>query len=170
MRKRRQLQEGASYHVVSRANRKEVIFKAPEIKELFMQTVRRAKKKYQFSIKNFCIMGNHYHFIIKPLNDENLSNIMRWILSVFAMQFNRYYDLTGHVWNERFKSKIIQSFSQYLATFVYIAKNPVRAKMVENVADYEYSGMSLIYRGQLDILERPPNEFLRQVWGKLRRN
>jgi putative transposase len=168
MRKPRQLQYGASYHVVSRVNRKEVIFKTPEIQEMFMEVIRRAKKKYRFTIKNFCIMGNHYHFIIKPLNNESLSAIMQWVLSVFAMQYNKTFGLTGHVWNERFKSKIIHSFLQYLATFVYIANNPVRAKMVQYATDYKYSGMSLIYKGQLDILERPPNDFLRRVWMKLR--
>jgi REP element-mobilizing transposase RayT len=164
MRKPRKLKEGASYHVLSRANRKEMIFSSVEVKELFMETLRRAKRKFQFSIKNFCIMGNHYHMIIKPHGNESLSKIMQWILSVFAIKFNRRFGFTGHVWNDRFMSKIMHSFRQYLTTFIYIALNPVRAQAAERATDYEYNGITFLYKGNLDMLERPPNPVLRRVW------
>lgn len=131
MRKPRELKEGASYHVISRANRKEMILNSDEVKEMFLEVIRRAQKKYKFLIKNFCIMGNHYHLIIKPLGKESLSKIMQWILSTFALKFNRMFGLTGHVWNDRFTSKILYSYMQYLTTFVYIANNPVRASLAE---------------------------------------
>ena len=60
------LQEGATYHVTAKINRGEHIFESDEIKNLFMDTVKRAKKKYKFSIKNFVIMNNHIHFLIEP--------------------------------------------------------------------------------------------------------
>lgn len=164
MRKRRDLVTGAYYHVVSRANRKEMIFNSPEIKEMFLEVIRRAKKKFCFSITNFCIMGNHFHLIIQPHTGESLSKIMQWILSVFALKFNRFFNYTGHVWYDRFTSKVIRSFHQYLITFLYIAKNPIRAKIVENPLDYEYNGIRFFQKGILDILERPPNSFLTTAW------
>ena len=167
MRKPRKLQQNASYHVISRANRKEMIFNSDEVKEIFLEVIRRARKKYRFVIKNFCIMGNHYHLIIKPLKNVSLSKIMQWILSTFALRFNRLFGLTGHVWNDRFMSKIIHSYLQYLTTFVYIANNPVRAGITEWPGDYPYSGVAFFQKGILDILERPPNDFLRRVWGRL---
>lgn len=167
MRKPRELKAGASYHVISRANRKEMIFGSDDVKEMFLEVIRRAKTKYHFLIKNFCIMGNHYHLIIKPLNNENLSHIMRWILSVFAMKFNRKFHLCGHVWQDRFISKIIHSYQQYLTTFFYIACNPIRAEITKCATDYEYSGISFIQKGVLDILERPPTDFLRRIWKRL---
>ena len=170
MRKRRELVAEARYHVVSRANRKEMIFNSPQIKEMFLEVVRKAKIKYRFSISNFCIMGNHFHFIIQPHKDQNLSKIMQWILSVFALRFNRFFNYTGHVWHDRFTSKVIKSFHQYVATFLYIARNPVRAKITENPTDYEYNGISFMQRGTLDILERPPNDFLTSIWIQLNCN
>jgi REP element-mobilizing transposase RayT len=164
MRKPRKLKQGASYHVIARANRSEMIFNSPKIKEMFMEVVRRAKGKYRFEVRNFCIMGNHIHLILKPLQDQNLSAIMQWILSVFAMKFNRLFGYIGHVFYDRFKSKIIKSFHQYLTTFVYIAKNPVRANITECATDFAYNGITFLYKGQLDILERPPNPLLRRVW------
>ncbi len=52
-------------------------------------------------------MGNHFHLIIRPQKNENLSRIMQWILSVFALKFNRLFTYSGHVWYDRFTSKII---------------------------------------------------------------
>lgn len=167
MRKPRETREGASYHVISRTNRKEMILNSDLIKELFLRVIRRAKKKFNFSVKNFCIMGNHYHLIIKPHENESISKIMQWILGTFAMCFNKMLNLTGHVWNDRFMSKIIYSYFQYLKTFIYIANNPVDAGLVQSPVDFRFSGISFIQKGILDILERPPNDFLRQVWKTL---
>lgn len=168
MRKPRELVNGASYHVVARANRKEMIFLTPGIKEMFLHQVKIAQKRYQFTIKNFCIMGNHFHFIIKPLKDENLSDIMQWILSVFARNYNRRQNLVGHVWYDRFRSKVIRSFHQYLLTFLYISNNPVRAGISKRAIDYEYNGISFLKNGYISILERPPNAFLNIIWTQLR--
>ncbi len=71
-------------------------------------------------------MDNHIHFILKPLKNESLSSIMQWVLGVFAQKYNRTFDQHGHVWYDRFKSKIIKDFRQYLHTFIYISNNRSR--------------------------------------------
>jgi putative transposase len=109
MRKPRELRAGARYHVTARANRKEMILDRGAMKELFLSVVRRAKLKYDFRIENFCIMGDHFHLIIQPGRGESLAAIMRWILSVFAMTYDRVQGLTGHIWGCRFFSRIIES-------------------------------------------------------------
>ena len=96
------LRDGARYHVIARANRKEMILDSGVMKGLFLETVARAKQKYKFRVENFCIMGNHFHMIVQPLHGESLSAIMRWIMSVFAMKWNRIHHVTGHVWGNRF--------------------------------------------------------------------
>lgn len=168
MRKARKKKLGASYHVFSRAIRGEKIFASSLVKEIFMEVVRRAKKKYKFEIRNFCIMGSHYHFIMKPLGNEDISKINQWIKSVFGRRFNLMYGYFGHVFAERFQSVIIHSFHQYLITFIYVSMNPVKALLAETPTDYEYNGITYLQKGILDIMERPPNWFLRLVWGWLR--
>lgn len=164
MRKTRDIKPNASYHVIARVNRKELILNNSEIKEMFLEVIRRSKKKFSFIVKNFCIMGNHVHLIVKPMKKESLSRIMQWILSVFAIKFNKMFNYIGHVWYDRFKSKIINNFLQYLRTFVYISNNPIRAKIVKNAVDFEYNGISFIQKGFLDILERPSNKILKKIW------
>ena len=73
MRKPRQLLEGARYHVSARINRKEMLLDPSGIKTMFLEVVKRAKLKYGFKIENFCIMGNHFHFIMQP--DEGVSPV-----------------------------------------------------------------------------------------------
>lgn len=167
MRRARKKKPGASYHIFSRAVRGEKIFDLPGARKMFMKVIRRAKKKFKFEMYNFCIMGSHYHFIMKPLGDEDISKIMQWIKSVFARKFNKAFGYFGHVFAERFKSVIIHSFKQYLDTFIYVALNPVKAQLAESATDYEYSGLTFLQKGILDILERPPTEFLHVVWKEI---
>jgi putative transposase len=160
MRKPRELAEGARYHVTARANRREMILDTSAMKELFLSVVKRAKAKYDFRLENFCIMGNHFHFVIKPGNDENLSAIMRWILSVFAMAYNKIKGFTGHVWGCRFFSRIIASLRELLQVFGYIDGNPVKAGQVDDRREWRWGGLWHDRTGCRDLIEAPPDWLL----------
>ncbi len=118
-----------------------MILSSSAMKELFLTTVRCAKRKYTFRLENFCIMGNHFHFVIQPGRGQNLSAIMRWILSVFAMSFNKIMGYTGHVWGDRFYSRIIASLRSLLEVFEYIDSNPVRSKLVTDRREWRWGGL-----------------------------
>ncbi|HRY53976.1 MAG TPA: transposase [Spirochaetia bacterium] len=155
MRKPRELREGARYHVTARANRREMIFAPSAMKEHFLEVVRRAKAKYDFRMENFCIMGNHFHFIIQPGKGESLSAIMQWILSVFAMTYNRIQGVTGHVWGSRFFSRIIGSLRLFIEVYDYIDNNPIRAHQVEDPGEWRWSGLWQDRTGYRGIIEAP---------------
>jgi putative transposase len=155
MRKPRVLREGARYHVSARANRREMIFETDEMKKLFLSVAKEARRKFVFRIENICIMGNHFHFIIRPGWGESLSSIMKWILGVFAIRFNKSYHLTGHVWGERFYSKIIESMRSYFEIFAYIDANPLVAGLVSRAEDWLYSRFHLRVLGFEEILTSP---------------
>lgn len=155
MRHKRKTRSGATYHVVARANRREFILADENIKQLFLDTVQRAKRKYAFTITNICILDNHFHLMITPAADESISDIMRWILSVFAMAFNREHGYIGHVWYDRFKSKIIESLMQFIATFAYISENPVRARIVDRADKYRFGGYALMRDGPAGVITPP---------------
>ena len=130
-----------------------------EIKDLFLSVVKEAKGKYEFRIENFCILGNHFHIIIKPGEGECLSSIMQWILSVFAMRFNRAYNLTGHVWGERFFSQIIANVRQYYKNYIYIDENPKRAGLVDRAQDWLYGRFHLREIGCESLIGTGPPAF-----------
>ncbi len=156
------IQNGATYHVTAKTNRGEFTFHSDEVKELLISVTKEAKKKYRLRIIQYSIMSNHIHFIIKPGKGESLSNIMRWILGVFAIRFNKLFGLNGHVWYDRFKSKIIASFKQMVNTFHYISNNPVKAAICQNPADYLWGGLSELKKGRFRLLD-PPEEWVKLI-------
>ena len=142
MRQTRKIAKGASYHVVSRINHQEMRLDNSAMKMLFLDVVKRAKAKFDFRIENFTVMGNHFHLIIKPENESNLSQIMQWILGVFTMKYNRIHHLKGHLWQDRFFSKIITSFRELISIFNYIDENPVKAGLVSDPRKWRFGGIA----------------------------
>ncbi len=165
MRKTREIYNGAIYHVSAKANRGEFILDSPEIKEMFINILKRAKKKYSFKLKHFCIMNNHIHLLIEPAINTSLSRIMQWILSVFAVKFNKVSGYHGHVWYDRFKSKVIKRIIQYINTFNYISNNPVKAELCQNSTDYKYSGLRYILNRIFDLID-PLDPILANICNK----
>ena len=100
-------------------------------------------------------MSNHVHLLIKPLKGENLSRIMQWILSVFAIYYNKINGLVGHVWLGRFGSKIIKSTKQLINAFKYVSENPVNAGLVNNAFEYKFNGIVFIKLKNFDVIEKP---------------
>ena len=163
MRKARLIQQGATYHIVAKSNRGEFILHSNEMKEMFLRTLEDAKKKFKFKLKHFCIMSNHIHLLLEPAAGTNLSKLMQWVLSVFAIRFNKLFGLIGHVWYDRFKSNIIRSFHHMVRTFEYISNNPVKAGLCEKSSDYAYSGLRELKRGRFRLLD-PPESWITLIF------
>jgi putative transposase len=85
---------------------------------------------------------------------------MQWILSVFAMAFNRLFGLTGHVWGQRFFSNVLVNFLAYLRAFIYIDENPVTACLVKDARDWPFGGLWHNRTGRYDIVG-PPEQYMR---------
>jgi putative transposase len=133
-----------------------MILDEPGMKALFLEVVAKAKERYSFSVENFCIMGNHYHLIVRPSRGTNLSRLMQWIMGVFAMRYNKLHGLTGHIWGQRFFSRIIESLQEYLQISGYIDENPVKAGFVASPGDWPYGGGFHRRGGRHDIVDPLP--------------
>jgi putative transposase len=156
MRKARVLVEGARYHVTARANWQVMILSSSAIKEMFLKVLRDAKRKYAFGIENFCIMRNHVHLVIRPAKGDSLSVIMKWILGVFSLRFNRRVGLKGHAWAERFFSRIITGREDYRRVFEYLQGNPALAGVTPSGLEWRYTGFWHFMAGRTDILGKLP--------------
>ena len=132
-----------------------MIFKSTATRELLLAVIVRAKMKFNFQIKNFCVMDNHVHFIIHPGKGSSLSKIMQWILSVFAKLWNKIHNLSGHVWGERFFSRIIAGIMDMIRMYWFIDENPVKAGLVEKPWNWEYGGLWHHNHGEGSIQEEP---------------
>jgi putative transposase len=101
-------------------------------------------------------MGNHIHFAIRPDKDSSLSKIMQWLLGNYARAWNKAHGVRGHLWGDRFFSKIIKTREGFLRVFVYISRNPVEAKLVGRAEEWEDGGVSHFIKGETGILDMPP--------------
>jgi REP element-mobilizing transposase RayT len=126
--------------VSTKINRDEFIFDA-RFSALFEEIIVRCKKKYSFEIENFEIMGNHVHFMIIPGKNSPLPRIMQWINSVFAKAYNKLTGQSGHVWKERYFSRIIETIEQFIVMFEYLVRNPLKANIVQQAKDFQPSGL-----------------------------
>jgi putative transposase len=156
MRKNRHLEEDAVYHVSVKINRGEMVFNDIAMRRLFLAFVTRAKKRYSFAIYHFCVMGNHVHFAIKPYKGCSLSKIMQWLLGNYAKAWNKAHGVKGHLWGDRFFSKIIRGCRGFLRVFDYISENPVKAGLAGRAENWEFSGVCHFVKGETSILDIPP--------------
>ena len=159
MRKSRQLKPNATYYISATINKEEEIFKTDEIKEMFLQVTYEANTKYSFELTNFCIIDNRIEFILKPIK-ESLSKIMQWILGVFAMRYNHKHHLKGHVWYDRFKSRIIETVEEIEEAFKSVSQKPVVVGLTKKASEYKYCGISLIIKKMFDLIKKPPQNLL----------
>lgn len=143
------LLENAFYHVMSRGNQKQVVFKDNADFEKYLHLLMHYKRKYRFRLYAWCLMPNHVHLILDIDETIQLSKIMQGINLAYALWFNKKYGKVGHLWQGRFKNKNIQKNQYILDCINYIETNPIRSKMINNPLDYRWS--SYRYRTSGDI-------------------
>lgn len=136
---------GAFHHIMSRGNRKMDIFKVPDDRAFFLKLCSIAAKRYNISFYSICLMTNHYHFIVKS-NSGRISLAMQYINGCYAQYFNRKYNLSGHLFQGRFKAVIIRENSHLLEATRYILLNPVRADIVSRPEQYHWSSYNTIIK------------------------
>ncbi|WP_291636092.1 transposase, partial [Clostridium sp.] len=133
--------EGAIYHITTRGNNKNDIFKDEEDFKAYLTTLGEALIYYShtnYELVAYCLMDNHVHLIIKT-GEEPLTRIMRRINSIYTKYFNRKYNYIGHLFQAKYFSKLIESDKQILEASRYVHLNPVKAKMVSIPEKYQWT-------------------------------
>jgi REP element-mobilizing transposase RayT len=122
---------GAIYHVMSRGNGRQNIFRGDVDRQDFLKTLAEACEKTGFQVHAYCLMRNHFHLVVETPNG-NLVAGMKWFLSNYTIRYNHRHRLFGHVFSGRYKALIMDgSGNGYLRTVCdYVHLNPVRAKLL----------------------------------------
>jgi REP element-mobilizing transposase RayT len=129
---------GAIYHVINRGNAGESIFKLNSDRQKFLEYLQKAVERFLLKIHAFCLMDNHFHILLET-QQPNLSRAVQWINVSYAIYFNRKYNRSGHLFHGRFKSILVDADEYLKELSRYIHLNPVRAGLVDQPADYEWS-------------------------------
>jgi putative transposase len=156
MRTLRTIQPGAIYHITARANHKEKVLKSPIAKDLFVETLEKMRRKHDCGVVDFVVMDNHIHLLLQPRGDSSLPAIMKWLLGVYTMNYNRVFKTWGHVWGGRYYSRHINGLIVLANTIVYVDRNPVRAFLADRAEDWEWGGLYIHRGGRREIMGEPP--------------
>ena len=142
---------GAVYHVTSRGDRREPIFEDDVDREALLATVEQAMERFDAEVLAYCLMGNHYHFVLHT-RQANLSLLMRHVNGVYTQSFNRRHGKVGHLFQGRFKAILVDRDAYLIQLCPYVELNPVRAGMVAEPAAWPWSS----YRAHTGQAESPP--------------
>ena len=133
------LLDNACYHIITRANQKQRIFRNEcDFKE-YLERLYKYKTRHGFKLYGFCLMPNHVHMLGEVEEKENLSGFMHDLSRSYTAYFNKKYQNVGYLWQGRFKSKIIIKDRYFVNCINYIELNPVRADIVKTPMEYRWS-------------------------------
>lgn len=123
------------------------LFKEKEDKIKYFSLIKKSQLKYRFKVYAYCLMNNHGHLIIDPAGAD-ISKIMHGINFSYARYFNKKYKRYGHVFQDRFKSKVVDTDRYMITLSAYIHNNPKDIVGYENnVKDYPFSSFKEYIKG-----------------------
>lgn len=135
--------DGACYHLIIRGNQKQKVFISDDDYYLYLNKLKKYKKRFKFNLYGYCLIPNHIH-LIGELNGGNnsLSKFMQGLNRSYTAYFNNTYEKVGHLWQGRFKSKVVTKDKYLIDCINYIELNPVRAGIVKAPHEYKWSSYS----------------------------
>lgn len=142
------------YHVLNRGNARQRVFKKDGDFAAFLQLLADAKERLPMRIVGYCLMSNHFHLVLWPHKDGDLSRFMQWLLTAHVRRYHRHYGGSGHVWQGRFKAFPIQEDEHLLTVLRYIERNALRADLVDRAEAWPWSSLASP-RGDLPSLCDP---------------
>lgn len=147
----RDISESGIYHIMLRGINRQIIFEDDRDIERLIDTVKRYKSVSNYKLYAYCIMNNHTHFLIKE-TEEPISVSIKRISSSYVFWYNKRYERCGHLFQERFKSEVIDSDEYFLTVLRYIHQNPIKSGIAEDIRGYKWSSYSE-YVGNTDIVD-----------------
>ena len=129
---------GGLYHVTSRGDRREVIYRDDQDRTDWLRVLGEVCSRFNWRCHVYCEMTNHYHFVVET-PDANLSKGMRQLNGVYTQASNRRHGLVGHLFQGRFKAILVERDAYLLELARYVVLNPVRAGMVPEAGDWPWS-------------------------------
>ena len=130
---------GLCYHVINRGNARQDVFHQDDDYAAFLKLLGEANERVEMRLLAYCCLSNHFHLVVWPREDGDLSRWMQWLLTAHVRRYHRHYKTSGHVWQGRFKAFPIQQDEHLLTVLRYVERNPVRARLVRKVQRWPWS-------------------------------
>ncbi len=144
---------GICCHVINRGNGGAAVFLDEADYRAFIDLMTAAHRRLAMRLLGYCLMPNHFHLVLWPIANGDLSRWMQWLTTSHVRRHHRRHDTGGHIWQGRFKSFPIQSDHHLLAVLRYVERNPLRAGLVDRAEGWPWSSLSTA--GQSPACQHP---------------
>ena len=131
---------GTCFHVLNRAVARLTLFEKIEDYEAFERVLEEAVEREALPIFSYCVMPNHWHFVVRPDTKDQLSRFFRWLTHTHTMRWHAHYQTqgTGHLYQGRFKTFPIEEDDHLRTVMRYVERNPVRANLAVLAEDWQF--------------------------------
>ena len=134
---------GVIYHVLNRANASRPIFESPGDFEAFERVLSEGCAKIAMRVLAYCVMPNHWHLVLWPFGDGDLTRFMAWTTLTHTQRWHAHRQSAGigHLYQGRFKSFPVQNDEHFLVVCRYVERNALRANLVDRAEDWQWSSL-----------------------------
>ena len=132
---------GYSYHVLNRGNARAQVFHKEGDYEAFLDAISEAGLRVPMRLLGYCLMPNHFHLVLWPRGDGDLSRWMHWLLTTHVRRYIAHYHSSGHVWQGRFKAFPIEEDPHLLTVLRYVERNALRANLVARAEQWRWCSL-----------------------------
>ena len=155
----RPIDDNLVYHVINRGNNREPVFFDDSDYVAFLKALGDLKQRRPFELYGYCLIPTHVHLLIRP-SETSLSRIMQSLLVSHTHRHHRRYKSSGHVWQGRFKSPVVQEDEHLRSVLRYIEANPLRGQLVRDAGEYPWSSFLAHGLGRPDPLLDPVDAYV----------
>jgi putative transposase len=149
---------GHCYHVINRGNQRATVFHRPADYDAFVSILTEAQARLEIGLLAACIMPNHFHLVLRPVERGDLSRWMHWLLTTHTARYRSLYKTEGRIWQGRFKAFPIKQDAHLLAVMRYTERNALRAGLVAQAEFWPWGSLHWRSSGQGPLrLTDPPS-------------
>jgi len=131
------------YHVLNRANARMQLFYRDKDYIAFEAVLSQAHERLPIRILSYCVMPNHFHLVLWPYHDGDMSEFMRWLTVTHTQRWHVAHGTVGlgHIYQGRFKSFPVQSDEHFLVVCRYVEQNALRANLVKRAENWRWCSL-----------------------------
>jgi putative transposase len=133
---------GWCYHIVSRGNRRADVFHASCDFLAFEGLIVEAQSRAGVDLLAACLMPNHIHLIVRPLEDGDMAAWMHWLLTTHVRRFHARHETSGRIWQGRYKAFPIEQDGHLLTVMRYVERNALRAGLVPRAEAWRWGSLA----------------------------
>ena len=138
----RLVRAGYIYHVLNRSNGRQALFRKDDDFDAFLRLLAEGVQRYPVDVLAYCLMGNHWHLLLRPRTSIALPRLMGWLGTTHSRRRHAHLrDAPGHLYQGRYKSFPVQDDEHFLIVARYVQANPLRAKLVRRAEDWRWSSL-----------------------------